>query len=212
MSKKLSILAMSLLLIVSLSACGKKDKILSEDSKKDQYNTLTDWLKSGKGVKCDVETAEGKITIKTKDGKVRMDGVPWMNMENLGEEVSEGSSISDGDWMYMWSGQKGIKMNLKEMSEIGAEDDNEFDEEDYSWEDWSADQDEMGTSYKCEESKISNDEFTPPADVEFTDWGEMIKGFQNLGNNLPSVEGSQGMSQEELEAQLEKMMQDAGVN
>lgn len=218
MKKKILILSLFLALAFTFSACSKKNEISSDDSKKEQYSTLKDWLESGKGVQCEVETPKGKITVKTKNDKVRMDGVPWMDMENLGEgDVSSGSSISDGDWVYMWSGEKGMKMNLKEMSEMEVEDSDDFDEGDYSWEDWAEDQDNMNTSYACQESKISDDIFIAPSGVEFTDWSEMMKGFMNMGqnmmdtDNLPNVEGSQSMTQEELEAQIEKMMKGSNL-
>lgn len=205
------------MLVFSLSACGKKDKISSEDSKKAQYETLTAWLKSGKGVVCEIKTPEGEITVKSKGDKVRMDGMPWMDLESLGEDdITEGSSITDGDWMYMWSGQKGMKMNLKEMAEMSG--DVEAESDDYSWEEWASDQDEMGVGYVCSESKISEDIFTPPSDVEFADWSEFMRGLQSLGESMsggqefPNIEGSQGMTQEELEAQLEKIMGEGGID
>lgn len=223
MKKKILILSLGLMLAFTFSACGKKDKITSEDSRKEQYENLTAWLKSGKGVICEIETPEGAIIVKSKGEKVRMDGMPWMNLEDLdAEDITKGSSITDGDWMYMWSGQKGMKMNLKELAEMAKNMGEDIQADDYSWEDWASEQDEIGVKYICSETKISDDVFTPPAEVEFADWSEFMRGLQSFSESfggsfdeaqfLPSIEGSQGMTQEEIEAQLEKIMRESGIN
>lgn len=221
MKKSIIISAICLIFIIGLSGCGKKEKISSEDSKAVQYSTLSEWLKSGQGVECKVNSPDGEITVKTKDQKVRMDGIMYADINKMDEntEIEKGSSIATKEWIYIWSGDKGMKMNLEEMKKLGEEmSGDQFDEEDYSWENWAKEMQEQEVAYECKEKNISNNEFEVPEDIEFIDWTEMMKGFADFGSSLmdnsnstssvpdiPNIEGTQDMNQEEIEALLEQM-------
>ncbi len=211
---------------LSLGGCFKKAGYINQDdSKAKQYSSLMSWLKSGKGVKCVVETPQGEIIISAKDDKTRIDGIAFADMTNPASagETQPGVSLTDAEWIYMWGGKSGIKMNIDEMNktseEMGSND--RIDPEDYSWESWVSDQEETGMNYNCHEEKLSDDIFQAPSDVEFRDLGEMMKGLGDLSNGLtdsfggngdvPSFEGSQAMSQEDIEQRLEEMMKDAGI-
>lgn len=214
MKKKFLVLSLGLILTLGLSGCGKdnsnggaSDKASNQEES--IYSNLSAWLGSGQGVECTVNSPEGNIVVKSKGGKVRMDGIMYFDMNSTSPEPQTGSSITDGDWVYMWSGTSGMKMNVKDMEEMGEDmmEESNFEEDDYDWETWSDEMDDAGIAYQCEEKNISDDEFVVPADVDFKDLNAMMEGLQTIGQDvLDNLGDTQGMNQEDIEAQLEELM------
>jgi hypothetical protein len=167
--------------------------------------SLLGWLKRGKSVECTLTTDEGTITMKTKDGKVRIEGLPYMfGGSDEATPNMDGVSLTTGDWVYMWSGDKGTKMNLADMQETMSEEQKEK-AEDYDWEK-EAEGWESLYQYDCQEKSLSDSLFEPPADVEFTDWTETMSQLQQIGQQLQENTGEGGtMNMEDIEAQLEKL-------
>jgi hypothetical protein len=170
-----------------------------------ENKSLMGWLKKGKSVECTLSTEEGTITMKTKDNKVRIEGLPYMfGGSDTSEPDFNGVSLTTGDWVYMWSGDKGTKMNIKAMQETMDEEQKEK-AEDYDWEE-TAQGWEALYQYECQEKRLSDDLFEPPTDVEFTDWTEMMANMQQMSQQLQEKFGEgENMNMEDIEEQLEKM-------
>lgn len=231
--KKILTIAIIVSVSISLAGCGKKNQTVVNEVKvnnKSQFTKLSDWLKSGKGVKCVVSSPTGEMIVKSEGKKVRIEGLTYSNPAmpaTTGEvEANTGTSLTDGEWVYIWSGKQGTKMNIQEMQNFQAEtgtQDN-INPDDYSWEKWATDQEEAQVSYDCNNENFSNDIFTPPSDVEFSDMSKILQDMKSLsesmqnvgqpsagaGAGVPSFEGSQSMTQEELEAKLEEMQKQLG--
>ena len=170
-----------------------------------EISNLLDWLKGGKSVECILSTEEGTITMKTKDNKVRIEGLPYMfgGGEATASDLS-GVSLTTGDWIYMWSGDKGTKMNIKSMRESMSEEQLK-EAEQYSWEDMAQGWDAQ-YQHQCQEKRLSDELFEPPINVEFTDWTEMMANMQQMGQQLQEkFETGESMNMEDIEEQLEKM-------
>jgi len=188
--------ATALILIISFSlflgGCFKKKTPEAQNSVNPEAglvvkenNTLMGWLKKGKGVECVVSSLEGNITVKTKDNKVRVDGIPYAFGVAAGAEaVNNGASLTDGDWTYFWSGKEGMKMNNKEMEELSADLEQKKNAEDNQWENMVGNWEKDDFNYDCSEKTMSDDIFTPPSDVEFTDLTEMMSGLSEISKDL----------------------------
>lgn len=224
--KKIIVFVAVVAVALSLGGCFKKNESVNQnDSKAKQYANLSDWFKSGKGVKCVIETPQGEVTISAKGKQVRMDGIAYVDMTNPGnpEDMQNGVSLTDAEWVYMWNGKNGVKMNIEEMNKMSDEagTGEKINPEDYSWESWVSDQEAVGVNYECKEENLSDSLFQAPSEVEFKDLGEMMKGLNSFNNDLqgmmggdgemPSFEGSQNMNQEDIEARLEEMMKNSGI-
>lgn len=224
--KKIIVLVIVFAVALSLGGCFKKgENVDQDDSRSKQFTSLSDWFKNGKGVRCVIETPQGEVIISAKGKQVRMDGIAYVDMANPvnPEDMQNGVSLTDAEWVYMWNGKNGIKMNIEEMNkmsnEAGAGE--KINPEDYSWESWISDQEAVGVNYECKEENLSDNVFQVPNDVEFKDLGEMMKSLNSLSNDfqgslgeseeMPSFEGSQNMNQEDIEARLEEMMKNSGV-
>lgn len=175
-----------------------------------ENTTLEGWLKKGKAVECELTTEQGTVKVMTKDGKVRIEGIPYMFGENMAEPKNDGISLTDGDWMYMWSGTKGTKMNIKAMQETMTEE--QKVKESYSWEDNVKNWENLGTKYDCAEKKLSDDLFQAPAEVAFNDMTKMMQDLQQIGQQMQQkTDSGAPMNMEDIEAQLEQIQAGQGA-
>jgi hypothetical protein len=192
--KKILSFTLLVAVMLSLSACGKKEKTNDSDvaiSKKQEkiQKDLMSWLKSGEAVECQIEMEGSAVTMIAKDEKVRIEGIAFASFEDVKEadiENSDGVSLTVGDWMYMWNNKskKGMKFNIKEMEKLDEEVEGD-EEQDYdTWEDQVGGWEDDGVEYDCKKTKLADDLFVEPKGIEFTDLGEMMKGFTDLGKNL----------------------------
>lgn len=204
--QKPTLIILTLALSLSLSACGKKEApaAVSQGSPVEEQKSLIEWLKGGEGTECVIQTPEGEMVIKSQDGQTRIEGMPVMLPPDAGSlEEQTGVAIYKGDWIYMWSGNIGTKMNQKRMEAIAAEMGEEMPMEEEQAEDWTdvvAGMEEMEVAYDCSAKTFAASEFSEPSGVEFTDltaqfeqMAEMTKTMQesmNSGNfdpgNLPA--------------------------
>lgn len=212
MKKILPIIILVLLIaVVSFIVLDRGEKTKEVDLSKDtrglevgESASLLGWLKGKNSAECVLSTAEGSITVKSKGEKVRIDGIPYMFGDDMTSPES-GTSLTAGDWIYMWAGDKGTKFNLESMQEL-TEDDQPQEKEQVSWEDWAQGMQDAETSYECEEKRFSDDIFTPPSDVEFIDWTEWMTGMQELGQELEEgMEAGETMNIEDIEKKLEEL-------
>jgi len=157
---------------------------------------LMSWMESGEAVECQIQITEGKsVTMMAKDGKVRMEGVPYASMENLEEvdpENTDGVSLTVGDWFYSWSKEsfEGVKFNLVEMEKMTEGMEEEQQEETGDWKDQVQDWEDGQIEYDCQEANLSDDLFEVPGNVDFVDMAESMKGFMEMGAELEKqIEG-----------------------
>jgi len=203
----------SLVLMFALTGCFKKDTVSDDKNEvakkisKEEGNIM-DWLKAGKGVECTIKTEHGEMKTYSKGDKVRTEGA-GLSFENPNEI---GYMISDGEWIYMWSGKKGTKMNEKKMNDMngeGIEDEDEEEEE----EEWQADTeewDEQGLDYDCKKSNFSDSIFKAPKDVVFTDTSLILEASSKMGEEMEAKFGDMGDAQEIDMDELKKAME--GMN
>ncbi|MFC1678145.1 hypothetical protein ACFLZ9_00230 [Patescibacteria group bacterium] len=175
-----------------------------------ENTTLMGWLRRGKEVECTINTAEGEILAQTKDLKVRIEGEDFYRGEEDGGE--KGVFLNDGEYIYIWSGQEGMKINIKEMENM-TETMEEEPKESYSWID-SVDQwEDAEYQYSCREKKLSDDLFIPPQDINFVDFSDFAEGLESMTEEMESLnkelqEGlgeGEVLTQEEIEEKLEEM-------
>lgn len=202
--KKIITLTVLLVITFTLAGCGKKDSSTNSEKAK----TLSEWMKDGKGVECTVQSPEGEVVVKTKDGKVRMDGIPYADMQTIGTstELQDGHAIFNGEMAYMWGEDSGMKFNVKEMEEWSKQYNNQetdLETDEFTPEEWAKEMEADGVVYNCDDKKISDDEFKAPEDVEFIDMLEMMRGFESF---LSNINNQPVMNQEDIEAELDKIM------
>jgi hypothetical protein len=163
-------------------------------------DSIAGWLKRTRTVECDITADSGTIKMLVKNGKVRTEGIPYA----FGQDIhgTDGVSLTDGDWIYMWGGQQGTKLNLKQLqADMTAE--QKANAAAYSWED-SAKLWGDKYQYKCQEKDLSDSLFTAPANISFNDLTitmvDAQKAVQDLQKNASGT-----VNAEDIQAQMEKL-------
>jgi hypothetical protein len=216
--KKLLITSVILAIVLSSCSFGKKQEIKQPEQtahlKIGESRTLTQWLKDEPTIDCSVTTPEGKIAIKEKNGKIRIDGIPYYGAGS--QTPSTGSSITDGDWMYIWSGKQGTKMSiqkLKEMSSSAGTTTSEKQKE-QSWEDSVKSWEEAKYDYTCAKNGLSDDLFVPPTGVNFSDLTQMLNNvnvLDKVGQDVQErIKKGETVNQEDIEAQIDALKKQQG--
>ncbi|MCD6225470.1 hypothetical protein J7J95_00090 [bacterium] len=120
---------------------------------------LRDWLMKKTGVECQLTTEDGTIKVIAKGNKFKIEGqkVP------LNGEEKPGMMINDGEWVYIWAGEEGIKYKIEKKegeNEEGATTETDFSLEklEKEWERY---------QYRCKAKRVADSEFVPPAGVNF---------------------------------------------
>lgn len=138
--------------------------------------SLKDALLSGQAMRCTYNDGQGEVSSLVKGSKVRVEGM------SMGENQGKGWMINDGEWMYTWSDgeKKGTKFNVQAMKDLGDE---LAEKNIQNPEDWA---NEVDAQYKpdCRPASASDDDFVPPADVEFQDMSAMMNGIGNMMQNI----------------------------
>lgn len=209
--KKTLIFSLMFVMMLSLSACGRKEKKQEPINKTSgglevaENNTLMGWLKRGKAVECRVMSPDGDIVVKTKDDAVYMEGIPYVSADSSGKtsEAKNGVMLTVGDWTYTWDKKlgKGTKMNNKEMAVLDPED-KAGEPGEKGWENMTKEWEDSGFKYSCKEIKVDDNLFKEPQGVEFTDLGEMMKGLSDIGKNLEEQMNGGNMDLKDSEAQM----------
>lgn len=206
--KKLFLSLLLFALVLVLPACGKKSEQLNEKAGAPAKKSLSALLKGDKGAECTVKTPEGETKIYSQGKRVRIEGVPYMfGADAMAAEPQPGIQVSDGEWMYIWSGKQGTKMNLKQLEELsGGQEDEEQADEPENWEDMVGSYEESGFDYSCEEKNLPDGLFTVPADVEFSDYTEFLSGMADISSQLEEqMENGEEMDMSGLEEIMKNM-------
>ena len=182
--KKLIIVvgAIVLLLVAGVLVLPKLQKGSNSENNDTQdgstvFTSIKDALSKSVSLECSYTDEEGRKTITyLKNGAIRSD----MTGENAGSVIVKDRT------MYTWDPVKkqGMKMTIPEVTPTSDQ------EESSAAGDWS-DPDQAAESleqYKesCKAAVVSDALFTPPADVTFTDYSEMMQNnpayMQQYGN------------------------------
>lgn len=180
-----------------------KNKVEFKGLRVVENNTLLGWLKRKDGVECKLASSQGEeIIIKTKNDKARMEGMPYAFGENSNE--NDGKAITNGGWVYMWSGFKGTKIQL-EAVKAGMSEEQTAKAKDYNWEDQAKSWEDAGYTFTCDYEKFSDDDFNPPEDVTFTDMTDTLIGAQKAVEDLKQATPGGNINMEDIEAEMEKL-------
>jgi len=143
-------------------------------------------LQSTSGVKCSVnDPTTGTYAVISKGDKVRIEGMNFLNPTGQTATGEKGGMINDGTWAYIWSGTQGSKFNIKDMQ--AATQAQNPNEKAANWQDWAKSMQESGAKYNCNPAVATDADFTPPSNVTFQDFGELLKGLKNMQQNAPSI-------------------------
>jgi len=195
MKKTITIL---LIIAFCLTGCSLGKKNTADTTKQVEDTSLLGQLNSGLAMVCTVTTLNGEISIKVKDNKIRMEGIPYIYDQATSSEATTaqnnlGTMLSIGDEQYIWSDQKGTKLNLKELSELtGGQTEGQMEIKD--WQSTVGEWQQAGFNYKCEKQTLPNDIFTPPSDINFTDLNEALRLLQNLNQQTFNSTSTNGTS------------------
>jgi hypothetical protein len=221
------VIALILVISMGVTGCGKKQEVAepapaaSEPQQGgilvgETDNSLLGWLKRKQGVECVVEDKEGRVVIQSKQDKVRMTGIPYVDMasavESGGSPDMNGVSLTVGDWIYMWSerDKKGTKMNIKKIESLAADDEEIKDQE--TWDEAVADWEDEEVEYNCTDKNLSDDLFTPPGDVEFTDLTDFMLGIGEMADEMEKqFEAGGEIDLEALEQQAKDLQEKYGI-
>ena len=83
--------------------------------------SLLGLLQSTSGIKCSVTDTNGTYTVIAKGDKAKIDGISFASPQNPSQNGKTGTMINDGTWAYIWSGQQGMKFNLKDAQQAAAQ-------------------------------------------------------------------------------------------
>jgi hypothetical protein len=193
--KKFVLFLSLVLLVLALSACGAAKKEVNQPATGSAKETaqpfsgsVMDLLKLGKSTKCVLEAKNGvDITSGTtyiSGNKARSD----YQASVIEGETMSGYYISDGTWMYTWNDnykEQAIKFKIDQMPTADTQ----------------AQKDSVKTSdlqdkmdYKCYPWSADQSMFTPPADLNFVDYTQMMQNAQNTLQNLNTGAGTTGDS------------------
>lgn len=179
MNKTFLLGAVAILLMIS--GCGTKENSTVVEETVAGANSIQDLVNLGKSIKCDLPTgSEGNAIAGTayiSNGRVRSD----YTIEVASATSMSGHFILSEGVMYTWSDtykDQAIKIKVDEMQKpefknnAGANLGNFYDKMNYNCRSWTAE----------------DSFFTPPADVNFKDFGEMMNSlFQQTGAGTKSM-------------------------
>jgi len=191
---KKSALAVFALLVLGGCSCSTKPQESTGNPAQNQAATpensmpkpgLLGMLMGQNAVKCHVVDKTGTYDVLSKGGKVKIDGINFQpttippvppTPDNLQAQTKTGTMISDGKILYMWSGTSGIKMNIDE-AQANQPKTGDSANPTQNWSEWAKQMEASGATYQCDNANISDSEFSPPQDVKFQDFSQMM---QNL--------------------------------
>ncbi len=201
---------------LALTACVAQPKQNQESSTTQEVNNqmkeMAQIIESGGSAYCKLTATDdsGELEYWIKGEKMKAVGVGVMG-QNLGEEeMGKGYIISDGEYFYSWAeGEaEGVKMRMptKEEMEEAASEVEEFAENlpDFSDETQIEEYEDAGYSVDCKRQDVADSEFTPPSNVEFTDFEAMMQ--DSMDTAMDAMKDAD-MSEEDIKAMMEQIEQ-----
>lgn len=203
--KRFFIGASIFVVMLTLSACGNEavkenvsQDVISEEQTENDGGMVENMMEKMAGAQKCVLRENGEIvsTVYMDGERMRADGDA--SVLGDGEPGDIATTLSDGEWMYMWSHEEkqGMKMKIEE-EDMMDEEEMMMDEEDEAGDfdedsiqdliDENADKD---LDYSCEKWRVDEKMFIPPTDVEFVDMAEMMQGFvDGMSGGAEAMEG-----------------------
>ena len=208
MSRILSLGATVLVAGTIFAACNKPKQQTTSDLQR-EANEIAAAIQAGKPIKCTItrveteEHAAAQMEYLMKGEKIKMTGV-----EIQGNEQDQGAMISDGEFVYVWDNQtkEGFKFPVTDPEEAQEAASNKPDGPDFSQEDVQRQYEDQGYTLDCDQTNISDEEFTPPADVTFQDFSAMMEGMmQEAQDSMKNA--TNGLTDEQKAAMEEVLKQ-----
>ncbi|MEK6947895.1 MAG: hypothetical protein AABX19_01490 [Nanoarchaeota archaeon] len=163
--KRNTILIILVLGILILGACSKTDSQTSTDSNDKFSGKLADIMNSGSSYKCTTMQENNQIEMYVKGKKVRSELTTPQGKVNV---VSD-----ENKCVWMW--QNGTNQGTKFCSDETKSDSDTTEEYNAQVQGKT----DPNTNVDCNKFSVSDDMFTPPTNVQFSDLSEMMKKFQN---------------------------------
>jgi ABC-type Fe3+-hydroxamate transport system substrate-binding protein len=180
-------LSLSLIIVASLflSACGVKDNSSSDSSNKSDPKasfSLRELIAKNIPQKC---TYSGINQEGNFESEVIVSGDKFNQTVKVTDSNGEEQTIytiSDGEYYYTWGVAQGQTFATKMKADFSSENE---DNQDYQADEESFNQEasiDLDNNFQgtCSPTVISNADFQPPTDVDFTDYSQMIEQWQNM--------------------------------
>lgn len=204
MKKILALFAVAIL----LSACKQTPTAQNVTTDAELVQDMTDassLIASGKSVKCEtVKADEGlSMTSYMMGTKVKTTGITTT------DKAYQGSMISDGVTMYTWDEMKktGIKATLPNPEDIKAFAQKQGQsipdmKDEAARENW----ENLGYTINCEETVLSDADFVPPTDVQFTDVSGMMDSVNTMMKQSGTDEPVEQFDQKVMEEKANELL------
>lgn len=176
----ISLIVLAIIVTISFAVFGKKkepERIVknhgpyqSKGFEVLENDTIIGWLLRQKTVECKVETPNGTVSMKVKDGKIRVDGLPYAFAETAGAPAGlTGVDLTDGNAVYRWDsatkkGEKVLGLNL-DPNATATEEQKTAGQK--SWIDQANEFETAGDKYTCAEASLPDSDFEVPKDIVF---------------------------------------------
>lgn len=154
----------------------------------DVVTSIKDALSKSVSMECDYTDEDGRRSkVYIKNGSVRSD-------MTANDPKQSGSMIVHNKKMYFWNSKGGFMMEIPDVSVTPSQAES-------SGQGLSQKEEVMASleKYKqyCKTAVVSDGLFTPPSDVKFQDYSQMM-------NLAPTIGAGAGMSEEEVKKAIEK--------
>lgn len=130
---------------------------------------LTEAFMKGTPIKCTTKVGEQTSTLYIKEEKIRMDTMP-----------ADAHGIYTKEMMYTWTRDKGAMMNLAEVEQIAGRMGDEYEPQRPADVVAKAEQ----SNAECEPATVSDELFSPPADVQFQDMTEILRQLEGVVGDM----------------------------
>lgn len=177
-----------------------KQALENEGAETENKQGLLDFLTTRGAAECTITSKEGTYTVKTDGKRARIDGIE-VPATDPKAGMTRGTMINDGQYVYMWSGNQGMKIDMTSATENAPQGAPATDPKD--WKSWAQSLETSGVTYDCDAATVSQGDFTPPATVQFTDLSQLMRQIPkdmkavmpNQGSvpNMPSFDAPTGM-------------------
>lgn len=187
MKKILVLLCLGVLVLVG---CGSKVDQTKQPQSEKISGSIEDLMSRNRNIRCELVVKSGDDVM---SGTTYISGTRARSdyKSKMGEQTVTSHMISDGTWLYTWSEEypdQAIKMNIKDMEAVSGEAEaQEAGIENY----------QENFDYDCYNWVKNDSVFTPPSNLKFIDYSEMMKSLQglmgNTGANADSTPGAGSM-------------------
>jgi hypothetical protein len=178
MKKLLTGTVVAAALLLMLSGCGNQAAVSSKAiSGSSVSGSIEDLVKLGKNYKCDLQFKNGDQilagTTYLAGGSARSD----FQMK-AGDKTVTGHFIMNSQWMYTWTDgtpNQAVKFSVQDLKKFQGQTEQASP---------SAGNYQAKYDYKCYSWTPDQSKFTPPTDVNFTDYSALLKQLPGEFNNL----------------------------